>query len=107
SLYAKFQPQINQDKYTIVDFFGAWKAPCKEIAPVFEELAENADETKMAFYAVETKEPGELVKELGIRSLPSLMIFRSGLKMDILVSSSPEKLTASHRTVADLSKYAY
>lgn len=69
-----FQEAIKEGKTLIVDFWAPWCGPCRSFAPVFEAAAEqNAD---IVFGKVNTEEEEELAGGLGIRSIPTLMVFR-------------------------------
>ncbi|MBN1633438.1 MAG: thioredoxin [Ignavibacteria bacterium] len=56
----------------IIDFYADWCGPCKMIAPVLEELAEEYD-GKIMIYKVDTEKEQELASVFGIRSIPSLL----------------------------------
>lgn len=60
------------DKPCIVDFFATWCGPCKTIAPILEELADEY-EGKIDIYKVDTEKEEELAAAFGIRSIPSLL----------------------------------
>lgn len=60
------------DKPAIVDFYADWCGPCKMVAPILEELAEEYD-GKIYIYKVNTGEEEELASVFGIRSIPSLL----------------------------------
>lgn len=60
------------DKPAIIDFYADWCGPCKAIAPVLEELAEEY-EGEIYIYKVDTEAEQELAALFGIRSIPSLL----------------------------------
>lgn len=69
-----FQTAIQENKPLIVDFWAPWCGPCRNFAPVFEEAATQHDD--VTFAKVNTEEEQELATGLGIRSIPTLMVFR-------------------------------
>ena len=60
------------DRPAIIDFYAEWCQPCKMVAPVIEELAEEYD-GKVDIYKVNTEEQSELATVFGIQSIPSIL----------------------------------
>ncbi|NYT36604.1 thioredoxin [Allopusillimonas soli] len=69
-----FQSAIQADKPLIVDFWAPWCGPCRNFAPVFDKASEEHED--ITFAKVNTEEHQELAGTLGIRSIPTLMVFR-------------------------------
>jgi thioredoxin 1 len=69
-----FEKTINENPMVIIDFWAPWCGPCRGFAPVYEKAAEaHAD---VVFAKVNTDEQQELAGAFGIRSIPTLMVFR-------------------------------
>ncbi len=60
------------DKPCLIDFYADWCQPCKSVAPVLEELADEYDD-KIDIYKVNTEKEEELAGIFGIQSIPSLL----------------------------------
>ncbi len=65
------------DKPCIIDFYADWCGPCKMIAPILEELAQEYD-GQIYIYKVDTEAEMELASDFGIRSIPTLLFCPMG-----------------------------
>ena len=69
-----FDSTVTDHDIVVVDFWAPWCGPCRGFAPVFEKVAEENPDVK--FVKVNTDEEQALAGHFGIRSIPTLMIFR-------------------------------
>jgi thioredoxin len=69
-----FESTIRGNPMVIIDFWAPWCGPCKGFAPVYEKTAEAHPD--VVFAKVNTDEEQELAGAFGIRSIPTLMVFR-------------------------------
>ena len=65
------------DRPAIIDFYADWCGPCKMIAPILEELADEYD-GQIYIYKVDTEAEQQLAAEFGIRSIPSILFVPMG-----------------------------
>jgi thioredoxin 1 len=84
-----FEDTITGNDTVIVDFWASWCGPCRSFAPTFEQASEANPE--IVFGKVNTEEQQQLAQEFGIRSIPTLMVFRD----QILLYSQPGALPPS------------
>ena len=69
-----FEKVVTGNSTVIVDYWAPWCGPCRGFAPVFERVAEKHPD--VVFAKVNTDEQQELAGAFGIRSIPTLMVFR-------------------------------
>ena len=69
-----FDKTIKDNETVIVDFWAEWCGPCRMFAPIFDEASKNYDD--IVFAKVDTDAEQELATQFGIRSIPTLMVFR-------------------------------
>lgn len=88
--FADFKSLIASDKPVVIDFWATWCGPCRVISPIFATLSEKY--TNVAFFKVDIDEQPEIAQEVGIRAMPTFVVFKNGEKIDELVGASPPKL---------------
>jgi thioredoxin 1 len=69
-----FEKTVNDNPMVIVDFWAPWCGPCRGFAPVYEQASDTHPD--VVFAKVNTDEQQELAGAFGIRSIPTLMVFR-------------------------------
>ena len=69
-----FEKTVNENPMVVIDFWAPWCGPCRGFAPVFEKSSETHPD--VVFAKVNTDEQQELAGAFGIRSIPTLMVFR-------------------------------
>jgi len=97
SKYVELTKENFKDKVStgvaLVDFWASWCGPCRMIAPVIEELAVEFDGTAIVA-KVNTDEQQELAAEFGIRSIPCVLIFKDGVKVQEMVGANSKDFYA-------------
>ena len=77
----------------LVDFWAAWCGPCRMVAPIVEELAAEYDgKAKIAKLDVDAAQ--KTAMEFGIRSIPTLLIFKGGKVSDQVIGAIPKEQIA-------------
>lgn len=92
---SNFQAQVLQSKEpVVVDFWAEWCGPCRMIGPALEELSgEYAGKVKVAKLNVD--ENPELAAQFGVRSIPTLMMFKGGEIADAKIGALPKTALAN------------
>ncbi|WEX77438.1 thioredoxin [Sinorhizobium numidicum] len=92
---SNFQQEVlNSAEPVVVDFWAEWCGPCKMIAPSLEEIAtELAGKVKVAKLNID--ENPELAAQYGVRSIPTLAMFKAGEVADIKVGAAPKSALSS------------
>ncbi len=81
----------------LVDFWAEWCGPCKMIAPVVEQLAKDF-EGKLKVGKVDVDSNQQTSMQFGIRSIPTLLIFKNGRVVDQIVGAIPKQALADKVT---------
>ncbi|GLB03885.1 thioredoxin trx1 [Aspergillus tubingensis] len=74
----------------VVDCFATWCGPCKAISPKVEQFSNEYPNAK--FYKIDVDELSEVAAELGIRAMPTFLLFKNGQKFDDLTGANPKGL---------------
>ncbi len=82
-----------KDGVCVVDFWAPWCGPCRMIAPIIEELADDY-EGKAKICKVNTDEEQDIAIAYGIRSIPTLLFFKDGELKDQMIGAAGKQVIA-------------
>ena len=85
---------LESDSAVLVEFWAEWCGPCRMIHPVIDELAKEYV-GKLKCYKLNTDENGKVASEYGIRSIPTVIIFKNGQKKEAIIGAVPKTTLAS------------
>jgi thioredoxin 1 len=83
------QEVLKSDIPVLVDFWAVWCGPCKAIAPSVEELAKQY-KGKVKVAKMDVDEHQQVPQQYGIRSIPTLLLFKGGRVVDTIVGAVPK-----------------
>ena len=92
---ATFDKEVLQsDIPVLVDFWAVWCAPCHIIAPIVEELA-GEKEGKLKVVKMDVDNNQNTAMKFGIRSIPTLLVFKNGNVVDQIIGAVPKSILES------------
>lgn len=78
---------LNSEQLSVVDFYADWCAPCRVVSPIMEQLSQEFD-GRVHFLKVNVDYQGELAARYGVRSIPTVVLFKDGQEVNRLVGAA-------------------
>lgn len=87
------QEVLTSDIPVLADFWAPWCGPCRMVAPVVDELSQEFD-GQVKVVKINTDENPTIASQYGIRSIPTLIVFKDGQPVDRVVGALPKSTLA-------------
>ena len=80
----------NAEGLAIVDFWAEWCGPCRIVAPIVEQLAEDFEEQGLVVGKLDVDSNPQTASRFGVRSIPSILFFKDGELVDSVIGAVPK-----------------
>jgi thioredoxin 1 len=81
---------LKSDIPVLTDFWAEWCGPCKMIAPILEQIAEEYD-GQLKIAKIDVDESNQMAMQYGVQSIPTLILFKNGQAVERLVGAMPKE----------------
>lgn len=99
---ATFDKTVSESKYAVVDFWASWCGPCRQMAPILEQLAEEFSGV-VDFFGVNVDEERSLAAEYKVSGIPNFILLKNGAPVASITGSRPRsEFAATIRQVFEL-----
>ncbi|KAH8702757.1 thioredoxin-like protein [Phaeosphaeriaceae sp. PMI808] len=90
-----FRTLLTGHTYLVADFYATWCPPCKQIAPIYDQLSTaHSSPNKFSFVKVNVDEQRELAAQYGVNAMPTFLLFKDGKKVEEIRGADVRKLKA-------------
>lgn len=86
---SNFASEVTKYPIMLMDFWAPWCGPCKMVSPIIEQLSREYS-GRVAFGKVNVDENQRIAASFGIQSIPTLMIFKGGKAVDVIIGAMPK-----------------
>lgn len=99
---SQFSTLLANSTIVVADFYADWCGPCKQIAPIYQELSTHLSKpNKITFTKINTDRQQELARSYGITAMPTFMIFKNARVTDTIQGADPRRLSAAVKKLAE------
>ncbi|KAF2663113.1 thioredoxin [Microthyrium microscopicum] len=93
---SQFDGILKANTYVIADFYATWCGPCKQIAPIYEQLAtSHSAPGKLAFVKIDTDRNSNIAQQHNVTAMPTFLVFKNGTIKDTIRGANPSALRSA------------
>lgn len=90
----QFSTLLSSSTIVVADFYADWCGPCKQIAPIFEQLsAQLSRPNKITFAKIDTDKQQDLSRSYGVKAMPTFMVFKNARRVEFIEGADPRRLS--------------
>lgn len=86
-----FDKTIKSNPVVVVDFWAPWCGPCRAMAPIYDEVAEELKDKSVLFTKINLDENSQAPSQYGVMSIPTLIIFKNGKPAEQMIGVQDKK----------------
>jgi len=99
---AQFSALLSSSTIVVADFYADWCGPCRQIAPIYEQLsAQLSRPNKITFAKVNTDQQVDLARSYGVKAMPTFMIFKNARRIEFIEGADPKRLSEVVKNLAN------
>ncbi|KIV94191.1 thioredoxin [Exophiala mesophila] len=98
----QFSNLLSSSSIVVADFYADWCGPCKQIAPIYEQLsAQLSKPNKITFVKIDVDRQQDLARSYNIRAMPTFIVFKNARQAEFIEGADPKKLSAVVKDLAN------
>ncbi|KAK4945333.1 Thioredoxin-like protein 1 [Elasticomyces elasticus] len=99
---AQFSALLSSSAIVVADFYADWCGPCRQIAPIYEQLsAQLSRPNKITFAKINTDQQVDLARSYGVKAMPTFMIFKNARQVEFIEGADPRRLSEVVKQLAN------
>jgi thioredoxin len=99
---SQFSSLLSSSAIVVADFYADWCGPCRQIAPIYEQLsAQLSRPNKITFAKINTDQQQDLARSYGVKAMPTFMIFKNARQVEFIEGADPRRLSAAVKQLAN------
>lgn len=99
---SQFSALLSSSAIVVADFYADWCGPCRQIAPIYEQLsAQLSRPNKITFAKINTDQQVDLARSYNVKAMPTFMIFKNARRVEFIEGADPRRLSEVVKQLAN------